>query len=133
ILAEITNTPWGERHAYVLDTRRATRRGRMFEWDFDKAFHVSPFLPVARRYRWRMHAPDEALRVNMEVFDGEALDFDATLVLARQPLAARTLARALLNLPLMTAKVTGAIYWQALKLKLKGARYFPKPDPGQQA
>ncbi len=133
ILAEITNTPWGERHAYALDTRRAQRRGTMFEWDFDKAFHVSPFLPVARRYRWRMHAPGEALRVNMEVFDGDALDFDATLVLAREPLNGGSLARALLNIPFMTAKVTAAIYWQALKLKLKGAHYFPKPEQAPDA
>lgn len=133
ILAEITNTPWGERHAYVLDAERATPRGRMLEWDFDKSFHVSPFLPVARRYRWRMHAPDEGLRVNMEVFEGDALDFDATLVLARESLDGRTLARALFNIPLMTAKVTGAIYWQALKLKWKGARYFPKPEPSKPA
>jgi len=133
ILAEITNTPWGERHGYVLDTRRAQRRGRVFEWDFDKAFHVSPFLPVARRYRWRMHAPDEVLRVHMEVFDGDVLDFDATLVLAREPLNGRSLARALLNIPFMTAKVTAAIYWQAIRLKLKGARYFPKPEQGPHA
>ncbi len=128
ILAEITNTPWGERHAYILDTKRATRRGRIFEWDFDKAFHVSPFLPVQRRYRWRLHAPDQELRVHMEVFDGDALDFDATLVFARKELDGRSLARALLQLPLMTAKVTAAIYWQALRLKWKGAQYFPKPD-----
>ncbi|MEO6066284.1 MAG: DUF1365 domain-containing protein, partial [Lysobacterales bacterium] len=107
ILAEITNTPWGERHAYVLDVARATRRGRMFEWDFDKTFHVSPFLPVERRYRWRMHAPDDGLRVNMEVLDGDALDFDATLVLLRQPLDGRPLARAIFSIPFMTAKVTG--------------------------
>ena len=43
IVAEITNTPWDERHAYVLDVRRGSNRGNTVEFEFQKDFHVSPF------------------------------------------------------------------------------------------
>ena len=49
IVAEITNTPWKERHAYVLPAAAARRQGRVLRWGFDKTFHVSPFMPMQRR------------------------------------------------------------------------------------
>jgi DUF1365 family protein len=59
IVAEITNTPWNERHAYVLPVAKAVERHRMLHWDFDKRFHVSPFMPMSRNYAWRFSAPGE--------------------------------------------------------------------------
>lgn len=119
VLAEITNTPWRERHAYVLPVDAATRRGRALEWAFDKTFHVSPFLPLDLRYRWRLTPPGEDLRVQMDVLDGTARTFDATLTLTRRPLDGAALARVLWRHPAMTARVIGAIHWQALRLWLK--------------
>ena len=58
VLAEITNTPWGERHAYALDCRG--RAGRVHRFSFDKAFHVSPFMCMAHRYHWRLSVPRRA-------------------------------------------------------------------------
>ena len=37
-----------------------------------KAFHVSPFLPMDRRYHWALQPPDESIRVHMDVLRGEA-------------------------------------------------------------
>jgi uncharacterized protein len=65
VVAEITNTPWRERHSYVLCVDRSERRAGSCGWRFDKAFHVSPFLPLARRYHWRLQPPAAALRVHM--------------------------------------------------------------------
>lgn len=113
VVAEITNTPWKERHSYVLDAAAAERHGRILGWDFPKAFHVSPFLPMTRDYRWRFEPPDDELRVHMEVHDADGAEFDATLVLERRPLAAATLARSLVRYPLMTLRVVLAIHWQA--------------------
>ena len=57
IVAEVTNTPWRERHAYVLPLASAERRAAARVWKFDKALHVSPFLPMQRQYRWRFTEP----------------------------------------------------------------------------
>ncbi len=135
ILAEITNTPWKERHAYVLPVAQAERRGSVLRWDFDKAFHVSPFVPMQRRYSWRFSAPGEILRVHMEVLDGAAAtparELDATLVLQRRALTGANLARVLARHPLMTAKVVAAIHWQALRIHLRGNPVYAHPDPTQ--
>ncbi|TXI46106.1 MAG: DUF1365 domain-containing protein [Lysobacter sp.] len=128
IVAEITNTPWKERHAYVLDADTAERHGRALHWRFDKRFHVSPFVGMRRDYAWRFTAPDDDLRVRMDVFDEDGRrEFDADLSLRRRPLNAASLRRVLWRYPLMTAKVVGAIHWEALRLWLKGVPVHDHP------
>ena len=114
VLAEVTNTPWGERHTYRLDGLDAT---------VGKRFHVSPFLGMDAEYRIRMTTPGEQLRVYMESRRDGAVDFDATLALRRRELSAWPL----LRYPFMTARVLTGIYTQALRLRLKGAPYHPHP------
>lgn len=119
IVAEITNTPWRERHAYVLPAAEAQSVGRILRWRFDKSFHVSPFMPMARSYDWRFTLPAEDLHVHMKVMCGDTEEFNATLTLERRALDGASLARVLWRYPLMTAQVIGAIHWQALRLWMK--------------
>lgn len=129
VVADITNTPWRERHAYVLDARDARRRGRALEWGFDKRFHVSPFMAMQRRYAWRFTAPGDELHVHMDVLGAEGREFDASLRLHRRPCDGAALARLLWRYPLMTAQVVGAIHWQALRLWLKRIPVHDHPNP----
>lgn len=129
VVAEITNTPWDERHAYVLKVTDAEQVGAQVKrWQFDKAFHVSPFLPMDMHYDWRISVPAKALAVHMENSQGGQRIFEATLTLSREPFNRYALIRALLRFPLMTVMVSALIYWQALKLLLKRTPFFNHPD-----
>jgi DUF1365 family protein len=125
ILTEITNTPWKERHVYVLP--RTPSMNGVMRFRFDKAFHVSPFMPMNQRYDWRFSPPGPRLAVHMENSDARGRIFDATMSLARRELSGAALARALLTYPWMTASVATAIHWNALKIWLKGNPYIPHP------
>jgi DUF1365 family protein len=132
IVAEITNTPWKERHAYVLPVTAAARRGaRAWRFEFQKEFHVSPFMPMDMRYEWSFGIPGAGLHVHMENFSSDeargAAQFDATHKLRREPMTAGVLARALASFPLMTLRVVALIHWQALKLFLKRTPFHLHP------
>jgi len=114
VVAEITNTPWKERHAYVLPVRGGEMRFR-----FGKSFHVSPFMPMAQQYDWRFGAPGPRLAVHMENHDERGKVFDATLALERREIGSAALAGALVRHPFLTLQVLGAIHWQALWLWAK--------------
>lgn len=119
IAAEITNTPWNERHTYVVPAGGGDA--------FAKQFHVSPFWPMAQTYRWTFSAPAASLTVEMENREGDTHVFGARLVLERRPLDAHTLAREALRQPVVAWKGHAAIYWQALRLWMKGATFHAHP------
>lgn len=126
-LAEITNTPWGERHHYVLGAGPAPRRGTTLRATFAKRFHVSPFQPMEQDYVWALGAPGERLAVHMQNRSIAGAAFDATLLLQRAPWSTRNLLRALLRHPWMTAKVALGIYVHALLLWCKKAPFHVHP------
>lgn len=124
IVLEVTNTPWNERHAYVLSD--LDKNGGIRQ-RFPKALHVSPFLPMEMEYHLRSNAPGESLLVHLEDHGVEGKVFDATLMMKHQPLNGTSLSMQLLRFPFMTAKVAFAIYWQALVLWLKGFQFYTHP------
>jgi hypothetical protein len=132
VVAEVTNTPWGERHAYVLPVEEPLGAGRVIRGEFAKALHVSPLMGMEHTYDWRLTEPAESLSVHIQsTHDGGPLDgalvFDATLSLRRRPIDSQELRRVLTRYPIPTVRLTARIYAHALRLRLRGARWHPHP------
>ena len=121
VVAEVTNTPWGDRHAYVLPRGDARR---VLAGDMDKRMHVSPFMGMDQRYVLRAAEPGPTLSVHIESREDGDRVFDATLKLARRPLTRRGLRRH----TGMTLRVVALIYAHALVLRLKGVPWHPRPE-----
>lgn len=127
LVAEVDNTPWGERHLYVVDGRQSEDGRSDATFRVAKEFHVSPFMPMDLEYEWRISRPGARLVVHMtNLLRGERL-FEASLRLERREIDGRSLASALARFPFLTARVLGAIYYEALRLWWKGAPYHPHP------
>lgn len=123
IIAAVTNTPWNETHHYLIP---ANSKGET-KHQFAKTHHVSPFMPLDMQYHWYSNNPDKRLNLHLENWQNEKKIFDATLAMKKQPLTAKNLNRQLVHFPLMTVKIASAIYWQALKLALKGMKFYSHP------
>jgi DUF1365 family protein len=142
VVADVQNIPWHERHPYVL--ARGERRGSVLSEEFEKTFHVSPLMDMDQTYSFRAGEPGERLAVHIESRPRESAvdrnssgrgrtrgapkEFDATLNLRRRELSRRTLTGLLARYPAMSVQVVAKIYGQALRLKLKGAKYHPHPE-----
>ena len=126
-VADVSNTPWKERHLYVLPSPEGEGKPPWRVFSFDKAFHVSPFMPMDLRYEWRFQDPGREIHVHMTDFEKGTRLFDATLALSREEITPRSLRAALLRHPVMTVKVVAAIHWQALRLLLKRVPFYDHP------
>ncbi len=127
VVAEVTNTPWGERHAYAL-TRAPETSANVIRGESEKVLHVSPFMDMDQRYTWSVAAPSEMLSVHIENRRAGELVFDATLAMRRTAFTPEALRRITVRYPAATARVVGLIYAHALVLKLKGLRVYPHPE-----
>lgn len=125
VLAEVSNTPWRERHIYALARGDAT--GRVLRARIGKDFHVSPFMGMDAEYDWRVTEPAHDLQVHIESRREGRTQFDVTMGLERRALTPAALREALVRHPLMPLRVVGGIYAHALRLKLKGAPYHAHP------
>lgn len=149
IVAEVTNTPWGRRHSYVIPVSSANLTGAI-EHRFNKRLHVSPFNPMDVEYRWRCSVPDaraivhldarsiagdlrsadECVQENEGAHSEGALSnvfFDATLNLERRTDSIAQLRRSMLGQPFASWSTLIRIYAQAYALWRKGAPLHGNP------
>ncbi|MFM9874539.1 MAG: DUF1365 domain-containing protein [Fimbriimonadaceae bacterium] len=123
IVAEVHNTPWGERHCYVFKCED----GDSFTFRFKKDFHVSPFMEMDQEYVWTFTAPGDSIKVYMQNWEKEELIFEASLDLQVRPLTESSLRRFLWRSPFVSIAVIVRIYWQALKIWVKRVPYVVHP------
>jgi uncharacterized protein len=133
VIAEVTNTPWKERVTYWMDLAEGTRGEDAVSFEVAKAMHVSPFNPMALRYRWTFTQPRESLTVRMALFEADAFFFDVDLELERRPWSSSELARTLFRFPFMTLQVVLAIHWEALCLWIKRVPVHTHPKKAAKA
>mgnify|MGYP001813818153 FL=1 len=125
VVAEVNNT-FGETYCYLLE---AGVGDAVVQAERDKVFHVSPFQPISGLYRFRVTPPGARLTVHIDVVRDGASAFDATLSAERRPLDSGTLVRTAARYPHFGLRTLGLIHSQALRLWLKRAPFFTKPDP----
>ena len=123
LLAEINNTPWNERYARAFHWGDP-ENGRSVQ-QFDKEFHVSPFMQMDIHYTWKFSIPGETLGVHMVNDSQEGKTFEASMDLKRKPIDFFHLSYALARFPFLTLQVLGSIYWHALLLRMKGCTFYP--------
>ncbi|QDV23245.1 DUF1365 domain-containing protein [Aureliella helgolandensis] len=116
VVAEVNNTPWKERHCYVLWKGNQLQESHELTFSHPKDFHVSPFMDMEMQYRWRLSQPEATLQVRLANTRDSSVEFEADLALQRRSLDRQNLRRMSLRYPMMTAKICAAIYFQALKL-----------------
>lgn len=124
VVATVTNTPWGERHDYVLP---ALPDGTVDTW-VKKELHVSPYFPMGQSYRFRLRAPGDRFALAVDVHQAGQKVLAARLSLLRRPLDRAAMTKLLWQLPAPSWRVSAGIYWQAALLLAKGARFYPHPE-----
>ncbi|HQS69406.1 MAG: hypothetical protein B7Y36_17610 [Novosphingobium sp. 28-62-57] len=129
VIYEVSNT-FGERHNYVIPARPGARTLHQFA---PKSFHVSPFLPMAMDYAFRVLPPEEKLALGITVSDDKGPILAAIHTAHKTALTDRSLLKTALTYPLATLKVTAGIHWEALKLWRKRVPLFRKPAPPNEA
>ena len=127
LVAEVTSTPWGERHGYVVEHDGA---GTVLHGELAKEMHVSPFMGMDQRYRWNAGTPGETASVHIENHEDGRRVFDATLALRREPFSQRALARMTGRYPGATIRMLALIYAHALVAWLRGVPVHPHPTAG---
>jgi len=124
MIAEVTNTPWGERHCYVVER---SGPGAALGGKMAKRMHVSPFMPMEQTYEWSSGEPGERLGVRLANRERGKLVFEASLALRRRELTRAAMTSVPLTHPPQVLAAIARIYGNALRLKLKGAPFFPHP------
>lgn len=122
LLAEVSNTPWNERHYYLQQLA-----SDQLQYEHDKVFHVSPFNPLDMQYRWQIPAPADSLFCSITNIREQQAVFSAWFKLQRFSLTKAVRRKILIRQPWQSVQIFTRIYWQALKLLIKRVPVYAHP------
>ncbi len=126
IMAEVTNTPWNERHCYFINNSSSPKG--FLKASLKKEFHVSPFWDMDHEYEWLFSPPAEFIDVNMINFKNSKKVFNAHLQMnERIEMNFYNLIIQTLQFPFLTLIIVFRIHLQAIKLWFKGAIFYNHP------
>jgi uncharacterized protein len=135
VVVEVHNTPWDERHVYVVKLGQQSESSSEVKiedrLETKKRFHVSPFMPMETQYLWRLPVPGQTCQVEIAVRQQQKIFFRARLNLGAESFSARSVKSYCLRYPLMAGRTMLHIYWQALVLYLKRVPFFSHPNLGK--
>lgn len=117
---EVTNTPWHERHTYVVDPQAGEVR-------FAKELHVSPFFGMDHEYRCSLLDDGERLDLRLDLLASGRPVFEARLDLRRRPLDRAAMRRVALDPRVGPLAGSARIYREALRLRRAGATFHTHP------
>jgi DUF1365 family protein len=127
VIAEVSNT-FGDRHSYLCHHADGAPITRQDTLQAQKIFHVSPFQPVAGQYRFRFDIRQDRIGIWID-YSTDSGGIFTNLIGPRVPLTNGAILRACLRRPFGSRRVLTLIFWQALKLRIKGVSYRPRPAP----
>ena len=118
VMAEVSNTPWNERHYYLLDISKS-------EIVTNKKFHVSPFFGLNQDYKWHFDLSNEGIQFTIDSYEEGVKVFSAGYRGSFNLLSARKVSSKIITAPLTGYKILCGIYFEALRIWLKKISYVP--------
>jgi DUF1365 family protein len=125
---EVRNT-FGDMHAYVAPVAAGELSEAGLRQERDKLLHVSPFMDMPMRYRFRIRPPGGEVSIRILETDSEGPVLAAAFLGKFTELTTRNALTAFCRIPLLTVKVVAGIHYEAMKLWFKGMRFFTRPAP----
>ena len=139
IVAEVNNT-FGDRHCYILEPN-SIHGENVISFGKDlaakKIFHVSPFFDIVGNYIFRFmrrkseaHGFQDVSRI--EYWLNDEIQLTTSISGQENALTKKNVFLAITKFPLLCFGIMFKIHWQALKLWIKGAKFYSRPTPPSQ-
>ena len=130
VIAEVNNT-YGDRHSYFCSNPDLSPINRTDRISVEKLMYVSPFQDNAGCYTFAFDIRPEKIAIRIDFRSGDK-GLTATLTGPLTRLTNTVILSSLLLRPFGAMRTITLIHWQALRLKLKGARFRTRPLPPDQ-